>query len=494
MAKRRYLAVDIGAESGRVVVGTLEGGDLLLEEIHRFGNELVTAAGRLHVDILYLYNNILKGMREYVSRFGETVDGIGIDTWGLDFGLLGADGALLENPIQYRDKRTEGMGKNVLEKISSQEIFERSGIGFQPFYTLGQMLSLRLNRPHLLDRADTFLMIPDLLAYFLTGKKVCERSNAISTQLYDPRQGDWCEHLFDHLDLPRSIMPEIVDPGTILGELDDSIKQSVGLKKAPVIAPCTHDTPSAVSAVPGKGSDWAFLNSGTWSVLGSLTEEVITSAAVNEGGICNEVALGSFFICKNIMGLWLLQQARAAWQREGKSFSYEELVDLASQAPEAGPLVNPDDSSFLNPPNMCQAIQDYCQRTTQTPPKTPAEISRCILESLAMCYRQGLDNFASILGHGFRVLNIAGGGSLNTLLCQLTCNVANIPAIAGPVEATVIGNVLVQAYACGQLDSPEAIREVVRNSTPLKEYTPKDTDRCQERYSNYLGILDRAKN
>jgi len=436
---------------------------------------------------------VLKGMRQYVRRFGDNVDGVGIDTWGLDFGLIDEDGRLLENPIHYRDKRTEGMGEKVYGKMPAADIFQRTGVAFQPIYTLGQLLSLRLNRSSFLAQAGALLMMPDLLAYFLTGTRHCERSNATTTQLYDPHKGSWSEKIFDTFDLPTSIMPEIIDPGTVLGEMDELVKRSVGLKSAVVIAPCTHDTPSAVAGVPGVGDSWAFVSSGTWSVLGSLSGRVVTSPEAYETVVCNELTVDGFFVCRNIIGLWLLQQVRAVWQRGGESHSYEQLVQIAEHAAEGGPLIRPDDARFLNPDNMCQAIDDYCRATGQRPPAGPAETTRCILESLALSYRHGLEQFSRILERSFDRLNIVGGGSLNTLLCQFAADASGLGVVAGPAEATVAGNVLVQALALGHLHSPAEIREVIRQSTPLTEYLPKDSALWKDRYAKYLDISEQTR-
>jgi len=489
MNERRYLAFDLGAESGRAVVGTLADGRLWLEEIHRFPNEPVEVCDTWHWDVLSLYNHVLKGMREYVRRFGDRVEGIGIDTWALDFGLLARDGKLLQNPVCYRDRRTEGMVEEVLAKMPAEGLYERTGIAILPIHTLYQLLSLRRSRSPLLELATRYLMMPDLLAYFLTGESRCERTNAITTQLYDPRAGQWHREVFETFDLPLSIMPELVGPGTVLGALRDSVQRATGLNQAVVIAVCNHDTGSAVAAVPGQGKDWAFISSGTWSVLGTLTDEVVTSAEAFAARVCNELTLGSFFLARNIMGLWLLQQARAAWQRAGQDCSYEDLVQLAEQAPEADTVIDPDDLSFLAPLDMPQAIRDYCARTGQTPPDGPAAMTRCILESLALSYREGLERLAAILGRPFRVVHIVGGGSRNGLLCQFTADATGLPVLAGPVEATVAGNVLVQALAREELSSPSEVREVVRRSFELVEYTPQPSEAWESRYEKYRRLV-----
>jgi len=485
----RYLAFDLGAESGRALVGTLADGRVHLEEIHRFPNEPVEVRGTLHWDVLALYGHVLEGARKYVERFGGTVAGVGVDTWGLDFGLLSADGQLLQNPVSYRDRRTEGMEGEVARRISPRELFERTGISFNRIHTICQLLSLRLSNSPALDCAATFLMMPDLLAYFLSGRARCERTNAISTQLYDPRRGMWSDDLLARLGLPRGIMPEIVNPATVLGPLGESARRSTGLDGGLVIAPCSHDTASAVSAVPARGPECAFISSGTWSVLGMFVDEVVTSTEAFSARALNELAVDGFFLCRNIMGLWLLQQARAAWRRNGESYSYADLGALAEAAPAGGGLVHPDDPAFLAPEDMLQAIRGYCVRTGQVPPETPGAIARCILESLALSYRHGLDQFGRILGRQARSLNIVGGGSRNRLLCRFAADATGLPVTAGPEEATSVGNVLVQALATGDLASPGEIVDVVRRSTELTVYEPCEPERWDDRYETYLRPL-----
>lgn len=493
MDTHRFLAFDLGAESGRVMVGTLQDRKLSLEEIHRFPNEPVDVSETLYWDVLALYSHVLKGMRQYSARFGDSVEGIGIDTWGVDFGLLDRDGKLLQNPVHYRDRRTERALEEVRRRIAPGELFQHTGIPLSPIHTVCQLLSLRLNRSPLLESAATLLMMPDLFNYFLTGRKSCERTNAVTTQLYDPWKGQWSEEVFRRLDLPLSLMPELINSGRTLGELRDSVRCGVGLKRADVIAPCTHDTASAVAAVPGKGKDWAFLSSGTWSVVGTPTEECLTSPEAFSAGMCNELTLEGFFLCRNIMGLWLLQQARAAWQQRGEYYSYDDLVSLAEQAPEGDSLIHPDDPCFLAPKNMTRAVREYCSQTSQRPPQGPGQMTRCILESLALSYRHALDQLAQILRHDFRILHVVGGGSRNSFLCQLTANATGIPVLAGPAEATLMGNVLVQALARGYLASPTEVPEVVRRSTSVAEYEPRNTSIWEDRFANYLRLLERIK-
>ena len=492
MGASRYLAFDLGAESGRAFAGTLADGRLSLEEIYRFPNEAVEVSGTLHWDVLALFNHLLKGMREYTRRYGPEVDGIGIDTWGVDFGLLARDGQLLQNPVHHRDHRTRGMVEALDAIVPLKEVFEMTGMGPSSIISSCQLLSMRLKNSPFLAVADRFLMMPDLLGYFLTGVTRCERTNATCTQLYDPRTGQWSEEMIRRLGLPTHIWPELADPGTKLGELLDAVKHQTGLTRAMVIAPCTHDTPAAVAAVPGQGNDWAFISCGTWSVIGALSDGMITDPEVMIDGMANELTLGSSFLCKNITGLFLLQRARAIWCNAGKEYSYPELTELARQAPEHGPIIDPQHEDFISPEDMIVAIRDFCERTGQRPPEGIAETTRCILESLALSYRQLLEQQMRILDRRFNVIHIVGGGSGNTLLCQLTADATGIPVEAGPVETTVAGNILSQAYAMGELASPEEVRAVVRQSATLTSYQPRETERWNDRYAAYCRLQEKV--
>ncbi|MEN6536762.1 MAG: FGGY family carbohydrate kinase, partial [Bryobacteraceae bacterium] len=322
MTPERFLAFDLGAESGRVVAGRLRDGVLTTEEIHRFPNRPVRVLGTLYWDALALYGNIVEGMRIYGRNYGPSVASIGIDTWGVDFGLLARDGSLLQNPVCYRDHRTDGTLAEVERRVRLPDLFRTTGIALSHIQTLCQMAAMRRAGSPALEKAATFLMMADLFGYFLTGVKACERTNAATTQIYSPAERRWAESILQIVEAPLSSMPELVDPGTTLGEMLSSVANDTGLSPCPVVAPCTHDTASAVAAVPGAGRDWAFLSSGTWSILGALSDSLITSDAAFQSGICNELTLDGPFLCKNIMGLWLLQQARAGWEKAGQSYSY----------------------------------------------------------------------------------------------------------------------------------------------------------------------------
>ncbi|HEY3397939.1 MAG TPA: rhamnulokinase family protein [Armatimonadota bacterium] len=485
MAERRYLAFDLGAESGRAVAGTLADGRLVLEELHRFPNEPVLVGDTLHWDILSLYRNVLQGMRAYVERYGASVESVGIDSWSVDFGLLAGD-ELVGNPVHYRDRRTEGMVEVAAKRMPLPKLYELTGMAPNQIHTAFQLLAMRREGSALLGIADRFLMIPDLLANFLCGSEVGERTNAIHSQLYNPRHGEWERQVFKRLDLPWDIMPPLVDPGTTIGALRESVQQATGFGPVPVVAPCTHDTGSAVAAVPFGDASGAFLSSGTWSVLGAMTAEPVTTAEALAARVSNELSLEPF-ICRNIMGLWLLQECRRAGERAGESYGYEELARLAESAPAGGPLLVPDAPDFLAPPDMPEAIRAYCRRTGQEPPADVAALVRCVLESLALSYRHGLEQFGRILGRRFEVLHIVGGGCQNALLCQLAADALQLPVTAGPVEATVAGNLLVQALGRGQLASVAELREVVRRSFAPLWYEPRGNLDAQ--YERYLGLL-----
>jgi rhamnulokinase len=488
----RFLAFDLGAESGRAIVGTLEQGRLTLEEIHRFPNEPVEVCGTLYWDVLALYRHVLEGMRSYVQRFGDTVQGIGLDTWGVDFGLLDRDGHLLQNPVHYRDRRTAGMVEAVTARMPADQLFRRTGMALLPIQTLCQLLSLR-SRPHsILDQAATLLMMPDLLGYFLTGVPRCERTIAVTTQLYNLRTAEWDDDLCAAFDLPRSLLPPLIPPGTELGPLQAAVARSTGLRGARVLVPCTHDTAAAVAAVPGEGEDWLFLSSGTWSILGVLIDEPVTDERARARGLCNELTLGRFFLGKNLMGLWLLQQVRREWVRQGQPCSYSELMEWAEQAPPGGPLVEVNHPSFLAPESMTEALAEFCRQTGQAPPQDPPETVRCILASLALAYRQAAEELAEVTGRKWRVLHLVGGGALNRPLCQMTAEALGLPVEAGPVQATAAGNVLGQALGAGMLSSPEELRSIVRRSLARTRYQPTATRPWEMEYRRYRERICRS--
>jgi rhamnulokinase len=480
-----YLAVDLGAESGRVVLGRFDGGHVSLEEIHRFPNLPVRLPDGLHWDVLRILHEIKEGLAKAVR--GEEIEGIGVDSWGVDFGLLDRDGALVSNPYHHRDSRTEGMVDEALRLASRKEIYGTTGIQFLPINTLYQLLAMR-GSP-LLRAAETMLLIPDLINYWLTGERACEYTNATTTQLLDLETGGWSQDLLKKLDLPSGLFSPVVSPGTELGPVLPGVAEEIGAGP-PVFAVASHDTASAVVAVPAKADDFAYISSGTWSLVGVearspvVTQEAIEANFTNEGGFA-----GTTRFLKNVMGLWLLQECRRQWAREGHEYSYEELARMAEGAP-SGPLVDPDHPAFLTPGDMTARIRRFCEETGQVPPERPAEFARCIFESLALKYGHAIEQAQNMTGQKIGTVNIVGGGSQNALLCQLTADVAQLPVVAGPVEATAMGNVMVQAFAQKRVGSPEEIRAVVRDSFEASTYEPRgdaeEWSGFRERFSRLL--------
>jgi len=493
----QYLAFDLGAESGRAVLGTLSDGRLSMEEVHRFPNVPVAIAGHGHWDILRLFNEITEGMRKCAASGARNLAGMGVDTWGVDFGLLDSSGELILTPYQYRDKRTEGMYEEVFKRVPRDEVFEKTGIQFMQFNTLYQLASMALAKSPVFEFADRFLMIPDLLHYFLCGSKVGEFSNATTTQCYNPRLGEaggWDTDMLQRLGIPTRFMPEVVKPGTVLGKLLPQLAEETGLAVAPVIAPPTHDTGSAVAAVPAQGENWAYLSSGTWSLMGIevhepvIDERTLALNFTNEGGV-----EGTFRLLKNISGLWLVQQCRRSWRKAGNELDYGRITELAGQARPFASIIDTADERFLNPPDMPTAIADFCSEYGQAVPTTPGEFARCALESLALAYREVKEKLELLNGAPINVLHIVGGGTQNRLLNQLTADACGIPVVTGPVEATGAGNILVQAMATGELSSLAEVREVVRNSFELETYEPKKTTSWEEAYARYNKLLEKSR-
>jgi rhamnulokinase len=481
-----------------VVAGSFSGDRLSLQEIHRFANGPVRVAGSLYWDVLRLWEEIRHGLRRYAGDYGRGICGIGVDTWGVDFALLDGDGRLLANPSHYRDGRTAGMMEEAFGLISREEIFRHTGIQFMPINTLYQLLAMRVQKAPALAAAQTLLMMPDLFNFWLSGQKACEFTNATTTQFYDPHPpGSWATPLLARLGLPAEILPDVVRPGTVLGPLLPWVAEEVGLDQAPVIATASHDTASAVAAVPVQHShsglagtpDYAYLSSGTWSLLGAeLPEPLITAQSLasnytNEGGVG-----GSFRFLKNVVGLWLVQECRRTWAQAGQPLTYDELVTLAAQAPPFGALVDPDDASFLEPGDMPSRIRAFCGRTAQPIPESKGALVRCVLESLALKYRWVLERLEALLGRRCRVLHIVGGGVQNRLLCQFTADAIGRPVVAGPVEATAVGNILVQAIARGHLTGLAEARELVRRSFELSTYQPESAAAWDEAYQRFVRL------
>src|SRR5215216_2924533 len=481
-----YLAVDLGAESGRVVLGRFDGGRVSLEEVHRFPNTSVRLPDGLHWDVLRFLSEIKDGLAKAMRK--EEIEGIGIDSWGVDFGLLDGEGALVSNPYHHRDARTEGMMEEAFGLVPKEEIYQITGIQFLPINTLYQLLAMR-GSP-LLEAAETMLLIPDLMNYWLTGEKACEYTNATTTQLLDLQEDRWARYLFEGMDLPSRILGPIVPPATELGPLLPEVAEEIGAGP-PVFAIASHDTASAVVAVPAEGENFAYISSGTWSLVGVETPEPVVSQEAMEANFTNEGGFGRRTrLLKNVMGLWILQECRRQWAREGNDHSYEELALLAEDAPPAGPLVDPDHPSFLAPGDMPSRIRRFCEATDQRAPEEVGQVARCIFESLALKYQWVVAQAGEIAGQNVEAVHIVGGGSQNFLLCQLTADATQLPVLAGLVEATALGNVMVQAYARGYVGSLEEIRAVMRRSTGIDLYAPGgDADEWDDLRESFSSVL-----
>jgi rhamnulokinase len=483
----RFLAIDLGAESGRAIRGDLRHGVLSLAEIHRFPNRAVHRDGGLRWDIRGLWREIRRGLD--LATDGPLAS-VGVDTWGCDYALLGSDGGLLEDPYSYRDVRTDGVMQAVLDRLGADAIYGITGIQFLPFNTLFQLHAAATRTPEVLARAEAFLTIPDLLNYWLTGRRQCEYTNATTTQMIDARTRTWAVGLLEALDLPAGILQPITEPGTAIGRVDPDA--SAVLAGTPVVVPACHDTAAAVASVPAGGRT-AFLSSGTWSLLGTeLPAPIVTPRArelnfTNEGGVC-----GSTRLLKNIGGLWLLQACRRAWAATGRSYGYDELLAAAEDSPHAfRSLFDPDHRSFLHPDDMPRTIAAYCRQTDQPEPHGPGEVTRAILESLAFKYRAVLDALESLTGQRIEEIRIVGGGSRNRLLNQFTADATGRTVVAGPVEATALGNIAMQMLATGAVGSLAEARAIVERSFPVTRYEPTGAaawDAHARRFHDYLEL------
>lgn len=477
MARQTVLAIDLGAESGRVMAVHYDGASLELEELHRFPNTPVTLRGTLYWDFLRLWHEIQTGLEKGKAQRPAS---LGIDTWGVDFGLLDSQGALIGNPVHYRDGRTEGMMEAVFARLPRREVFAQTGIQFMPINTLYQMMSLVERRSPQLEIAATFLTMPDLLNYWLTGARVCEFTIATTTQMLDPRSGAWAAELLQQLDIPTHIFPEIIPPGTRLGEYEDIA----------VIAPACHDTGSAVAAVPAGTEPYAYISSGTWSLVGLEVDEPVINDAALAANLTNEGGMnGAFRLLKNVMGLWILQQCRQRWAAAGEAHTYDELVRLARQASPLRSLVSVDDEAFLPPGDHPRHVRALCERSGQPVPESSGAVVRTVLESLALAYRHVLKLLQTVAERRVDVIYVVGGGSQNDLLNQMTADATGRPVIAGPVEATVIGNALAQLIALGELANLQQARDLVAKMGDLRRYEPQDQAAWDEAYDRYRELV-----
>jgi rhamnulokinase len=492
MAQAVFIAVDLGAESGRVLAGKLSEGRFELEEIHRFPNGPVRIGDHIYWDVLRLWTEVKNGLALAVQKYGSQVASIGVDTWGVDYALLDSNDELVGNPYHYRDRRTEGMFEVAFQKVPRDEIYRRTGIQFMRLNTLYQLLSMVVQKSPQLKIAKTFLMMPDLFHFWLSGEKVNEFTEATTTQFYDPSKGDWAKSMLRKLGIPTRILNcPIVPAGTVLGELRQHVADEVrATHQIKVVAPASHDTASAVAATPLSDENAVYISSGTWSLVGmEIREPIITDKSLafnftNEGGV-----YGTFRFLRNVTGMWLIAECRRIWAREGNEFTYDQLTQMAAEAQPFKCFVDPDDPRFLAPENMLDAIRSFCRDTNQPEPETVGEFVRCCLEGLALKYRWVIERLEELTGKTVSTIHIVGGGSQNWLLNQFTADATGKLVQAGPVEATATGNALVQAIALGYLGSHAELREVVRNSFPLRTFEPKPDERWQQAYERFCQFV-----
>jgi rhamnulokinase len=481
-----YLACDLGAESGRLMLGTLAGQKLVLEELHRFANVPVKANGSLRWDIAKLFEELKTGLRKAGAR-QQPVASISTDSWGVDYLLFDETGSIIEPTFHYRDPRTERGVENALAKVNWETIFAETGIQFMVLNTIFQLAAEDAAR---LAKARLILGIGDGFNYLLSGKQVVEESMASTFQLYNPQAKTWSDRLINALSLPRGIFPPITPSGTVLGKMRAEIAAETGLRDVEVVASCSHDTGAAVAGVPASSGNWAYLSSGTWSLMGVELPRPIINDTARELNFTNEIGFGgSVRLLKNIIGLWIIQECRRHWAGSGTGYDYASLTRLAAQAPPFVSLINPADQRFLGPDNMPEKIAAYCRETNQPVPADPGAAVRCVLESLALLYRRTLQQIEQLIGRKIEVLHIVGGGSQNDLLNQFTANALQVPVVAGPVEATAAGNVLIQAIALGHLPSLQAARAVVRESFPVRTISPGEATAWTDAYERFETLL-----
>jgi rhamnulokinase len=484
---RNYLAFDLGAESGRAILGTLDDGRLELQELHRFPNNPVRTPAGLQWDALRLFHEIEQGLAVAGRERKLHLDGIGVDTWGVDFGLIGRDGSLVASPMHYRDARNDGMLEKTFAVVPRAEIFAHTGIQFMQLNSLYQLYAMKLAASPALDAATRLLFMPDLFNYWLTGVECNELTEASTSQFYNPVAKRWATELFDRLELPVSILGKIVLPGTLLGPLLPHVAEAAGLERTPVYATASHDTAAAVAAVPAEGDAWCYISSGTWSLMGVELPEPVIGERSLALGFTNEIGVGGRIrFLRNIAGLWLLQECRRAWALEGAEYTYDELARMASACSPFRAVIDPD--AFLHAGGMPGRIAAWCASKSQTAPATPGEFARAILESLALRYRQVLESLELAVSRKINLIHIVGGGSRNRVLNQFVADATGRLVVAGPSEATAAGNLLVQAIGSGVVADLEEARAVVRRSLPLSLYEPKSSAGWDEAYEKFCRL------
>lgn len=484
-------AFDLGASNGRLMVSQFDGNKLHLDEIHRFLNHPVQLTGHYYWDILRIYQEMKNGMIKSIQKGYKTIESLSIDTWGVDFGLISANGELLGNPYSYRDPHTNESLKEIVKRITKEELFNRTGVEPAAINTICQLAAIQEGNPDLLERADKLLLIPNLIGYLFSGEKVNEYTISTTTSLYNFHQRNWDFSLLERLMLPKHLMSNIVETGTIIGQTLDPINREVGVSPVKVVAGAGHDTACALAALPIKTDKSAFMSCGTWILMGVQVRKPIVTKEALEWGFTNEgTADGEYRLLKNTMGLWLIQECRKAWLKKGKRITYEEEAQLIQNSKPFQSLIDPDNPAFFNPENMPRQIKEYCVNRGQKVPETDGDFLRCILESLSLKYRWVIERLEQLTGKPIEVIHMGGGGIQNKFLCQFTANATNRRVIAGPVEASAIGNSLTQWIALGEIKDLKEGREIIEQSFLLVTYEPQNQDEWQEAFGRFLNLLN----
>ncbi|MCQ5387075.1 rhamnulokinase [Hungatella hathewayi] len=488
MSRKQVLAVDYGASGGRVMLGGFDGTSFTISELHRFSNDPVILGDTMYWDVLRLFFEMKQGIVK--SKTHGAISGIGVDTWGVDFGLLDRKGNLLDNPVHYRDGRTAGMMDETFKIVGRDRLYEETGNQFMEINTLFQLMAVKAGRPELLERTDSLLLMPDLFQYFLSGTKISEKSIASTTQMMDMRQGGWASGLLETLGLRAGMMRDILPGAVKTGSLRPGLQKELGVPAVDVIAVAGHDTESAMAAVPARGDDFLFISCGTWGLLGTELKEPVIDERSRQFNITNEAGLeGKYAFLKNIIGLWLIQESRRQWIREGKEYGFGELEAMAVGQEPLKYLINPDAPEFVPSGDIPERIREFCRRTGQPVPQTEGEIVCCIDQSLALAYRKAMDEIKACTGKQYPVIHLIGGGAQSGLLCQMTANACGLPVVAGPVEATVYGNAMAQFLALGELGSLAQARNALADTLDQIVYEPHDKALWEEAYERYKEIL-----
>lgn len=487
---KRVLAFDFGASSGRAILGIFDGEKIELQEVHRFSNDPVKINGTVYWDVQRLFFEIKQGILKAKEAGG--FDSIGIDTWGVDFGLLRKDGTLVENPVHYRDARNDGMVEKATEYMSKERMYDITGIQFMDFNTIFQLLSLKENRPYILEEADKLLFMPDLLNYMLSGVKSTEFSIATTSQMVDLKTNNWSEEILDTFGIKKDLLTDIAPTGAVIGQLSDEICEELGVAKADIVSVAAHDTQSAITATPCEFDDFAFISCGTWSLFGTEVKEPIINEASKKLNVTNEGGYDyTTAFLKNICGLWLIQESRRQWIREGTEYSYAELEKLALECEPFKCFIDPDAPEFAPMGNLPRRVKEYCEKTGQYVPQTVGEIIRCIYESLALKYRYTFDGIKECTGKDYDRIHVMGGGTKDKLLLQMTAQSCNVNVYGGPIEATALGNVAIQLMSTGAIKDIKEARKIIAKGENLKLYEPKDNAEWEKAYEDFKKIINK---